>query len=197
MKKVVNVRFHDAGKVYKFSCDGMDLNIGDAVMVETSLGQDLAHVTEEPIELEDDKVPEDVVPILRLANEKEIERYSLKKQKEREAYDKCLVLIEKHGACGRLMCCLQFEKEAYADAHKRLPKVGRKIRTPNGVGQVSDVNLIEEKISVKFQTDEGTQVEVFDWVGLEPLNHDMNVKEIGCEGCNKDCPMAGGEENEE
>ena len=52
MTKVVNVRFHDAGKSYRFSCDGLTLNIGDAVMVETQLGLDLAHVVEEPFELD-------------------------------------------------------------------------------------------------------------------------------------------------
>lgn len=35
-----------------------------------------------------------------------------------------------NGACGRLMCCLQFEKDVYEDAHRRLPKVGKRIRTP-------------------------------------------------------------------
>ena len=33
MKKIVNLRFRDACKVYKFSCNGLNLTIGDAVMV--------------------------------------------------------------------------------------------------------------------------------------------------------------------
>ena len=34
MTRVVNVRFHDAGRSYQFTCDDLDLRIGDAVMVE-------------------------------------------------------------------------------------------------------------------------------------------------------------------
>ena len=85
-----------------------------------------------------------------------------------------------NGACGRLMCCLQFEKEAYADARKRLPKQGKKIRTPDGMGVVADVNYIAEKVTVKFVEDDTFKLETYDWVGLAPLNHDMNP---GCPHC--------------
>ena len=85
-----------------------------------------------------------------------------------------------NGACGRLMCCLQFEKEAYADARKRLPKQGKKIRTPDGMGVVADVNYIAEKVTVKFVEDDTFRLETYDWEGLAPLNHDMNP---GCPHC--------------
>ncbi|MCR5048376.1 MAG: stage 0 sporulation protein [Saccharofermentans sp.] len=85
-----------------------------------------------------------------------------------------------NGACGRLMCCLQFEKEAYADARKRLPKQGKKIRTPDGMGVVADVNYITEKVTVKFVEDDTFKLETYDWEGLAPLNHDMNP---GCPHC--------------
>lgn len=85
-----------------------------------------------------------------------------------------------NGACGRLMCCLQFEKEAYADARKRLPKQGKKIRTPDGMGVVADVNYIAEKVTVKFVEDDTFKLETYDWEGLAPLNHDMNP---GCPHC--------------
>ena len=85
-----------------------------------------------------------------------------------------------NGACGRLMCCLQFEKEAYADARKRLPKQGKKIRTPDGMGVVADVNYIVEKVTVKFVEDDTFKLETYDWEGLAPLNHDMNP---GCPHC--------------
>ena len=287
MTKIVNVRFHDAGKSYKFSCENMKLNIGDAVMVETSLGLDLAHVVEEAYDLDTKNFEEEILPVLRLASDKEIERYQVKKEKEKEAYEKCQMFIDKHklnmnlvdavfafdgkkivffftsdnrvdfrelvkdlaaafkarielrqigsrdqaklvggigvcgrelccctfldhfapvslrmardqglslnptklnGSCGRLMCCLQFEKEAYEDAHRRLPKNGKKIRTPHGTGVVSDVNLLLEKVTVKFETEEETEVEVFDWAQLEPLNSHMNDSEKSCGNCPNPCP---------
>lgn len=275
MAKLVYVRFHDAGKSYRFTCNDLNLTIGDAVMVETSVGLDLAHVVEEPYDIDDSQITEDVLPVLRMASEKEIERYSIKKQKEREAYDKCQYFITKrgldmnlvdavfafdgkkilfyftsdnrvdfrelvkdlaatfkarielrqigsrdqaslvggigvcgrelccctfldkfapvtlrmardqgmslnptklNGACGRLMCCLQFEKEAYEDAHRRLPKQGKKIRTPEGSGIVADVNLLAEKVTVKFESEEGVEQTVYDWAQLEPLNPDLVPK---------------------
>ena len=78
-----------------------------------------------------------------------------------------------NGACGRLMCCLQFEKEAYDDAHRRLPEPGARVRTPRGMGQVTDVNYIEETLSIKFVSETETEIEKFSWADLEDLNGDM------------------------
>ena len=78
-----------------------------------------------------------------------------------------------NGACGRLMCCLQFEKEAYDDAHRRLPEPGARVRTPRGMGQVTDVNYIEETLNIKFVSESETEIEKFSWADLEDLNGDM------------------------
>ena len=80
------------------------------------------------------------------------------------------------------MCCLQFEKEAYEDAHNRLPEQGKRVRTPEGVGVVCDVNYIEEMISVKFTSENETEIQKFPWAELEPLNSDMKS---GCRNCPK------------
>ena len=89
-----------------------------------------------------------------------------------------------NGACGRLMCCLQFEKEAYEDAHRRLPDVGARVRTPVGVGVVTDVNYIEETLNIKFVTESDTEIEKYVWSDIEDLNHDM-VKRNPGKGGNK------------
>ena len=278
MTKVVNVRFCDAGKAYRFTCDGMSLNIGDSVMVETNMGLDLAHVCEEPYEYEPSK-DEELIPIKSIASEDDLRIYDEKCAKEKEAMVKCRELIARrdlemnlvdctysfdghkviffftaegrvdfrelvkdlayafhtrielrqigsrdqaklvggigicgrelccctfldhfapvnlklarsqglslnpgklNGACGRLMCCLQFEKEAYDDAHSRLPEPGKRIRTPNGVGTVNDVNYIEETVSVRFVTETSTELERFPWAELEPLNAELKG---GCANC--------------
>ncbi len=275
MKRIVNLCFREGGKTTKYICDGMDLKPGDQVMAPTAGGPDLGTVVGVPIELDDSLLPEDIENVLRFATEKEIERGELKKSKEKEAYDLCLELIEKHGldmnlidavftfdgkkvtffftsdnrvdfrelvkdlvssfrarielrqigsrdqaklvggigmcgrelccctflnkfapvtlrtardqgmslnpgklngACGRLMCCLQFEKDAYADARKRLPKTGKKIRTPDGMGVVADVNYIAEKVTVKFTENDTFTTSVYDWEGLAPLNHDRDFQ---------------------
>ncbi|MCR5287669.1 MAG: stage 0 sporulation protein [Saccharofermentans sp.] len=278
MTKIVNVRFRDAGKTYRFSCDGVNLGIGDAVMVETSLGIDLAHVCEEPYET--DAADEEILPILHKATEAEIDRYDQKCAEEKEAFVKCRELIDMrglemnlvdctysfdgkkltffftaegrvdfrelvkdlayafrtrielrqigsrdqaklvggiglcgrelccctfldkfapvnlklarcqglslnpgklNGACGRLMCCLQFEKEAYEDARRRLPDTGDRVRTPDGMGVVSDVNFVEEQLSVKFTNENETKIERYSWADIEPLNPE--ICERRCANC--------------
>ncbi|MBE6940207.1 MAG: hypothetical protein E7457_05245 [Ruminococcaceae bacterium] len=54
------------------------------------------------------------------------------------------------GTCGRLMCCLKYEQDAYEDALKRLPKNDSFVQTPDGVGNVSDVNVLKETVTVRL-----------------------------------------------
>lgn len=59
------------------------------------------------------------------------------------------------GTCGRLMCCLKYEEEAYKDLLKRTPKVGATVKTPDGNGVVADTQLLRGNVKVKFEN-EGT-----------------------------------------
>ncbi len=54
------------------------------------------------------------------------------------------------GTCGRLMCCLKYEQDAYEDAVKRMPKNDSFVLTPDGTGNVSDVNLLKETVNVRL-----------------------------------------------
>ena len=54
------------------------------------------------------------------------------------------------GSCGRLLCCLKYEQEAYTDILKRTPKVGALVNTPSGKGVVIDQNLLTETLVVKL-----------------------------------------------
>jgi cell fate regulator YaaT (PSP1 superfamily) len=62
------------------------------------------------------------------------------------------------GQCGRLMCCLKYEQDYYESTLKKLPKVGRECLTPDGIGVISDINVIREKVRVRMRTDEGYEV---------------------------------------
>ena len=268
--KIVNLRTRDAGVTLRYSCDGYALALGDAVMIDTETGEEIAFVAQEPY-VENTK--EEIPAIKRIASEKELDKYYDICSKEKDAFFKCKELIaarniemnlvdceytfdmkkltfyftadgrvdfrelvkdlaytfrtrielrqigsrdqaklvggigmcgrelccctflnkfatvtlrtardqgmslnpgKLNGACGRLMCCLQFEKDAYADARKRLPKTGKRIRTPDGMGVVSDVNYITEKVTVKFAEEDSFTTSVYDWEGLAPLNHDRD-----------------------
>ena len=52
------------------------------------------------------------------------------------------------GTCGRLMCCLKFEQDAYTELLSNTPKVGAIVETPEGKGTVVDQNLITGTLRV-------------------------------------------------
>ena len=54
------------------------------------------------------------------------------------------------GTCGRLMCCLKYEQEAYTDLLKTTPKVGAIVGTPEGRGVVVDQNLLTGVLKVRM-----------------------------------------------
>ncbi len=56
------------------------------------------------------------------------------------------------GTCGRLMCCLKYEQAAYEDAAKRVPKNDSFVDTPDGVGNVSGVDLLREQVQVRLDS---------------------------------------------
>ncbi len=55
------------------------------------------------------------------------------------------------GTCGRLMCCLKYEQDAYEDAVKRCPRQDSFVECPDGVGTVASVNLLKEQVKVKLE----------------------------------------------
>ena len=55
------------------------------------------------------------------------------------------------GICGRLMCCLKYEQEAYSDLLKKTPKIGAYVSTPDGKGTVVDQNLIKGILNIQLQ----------------------------------------------
>ena len=54
------------------------------------------------------------------------------------------------GTCGRLMCCLKYEQEAYTDLLKKTPKIGAIVETANGKGLVVESNLLTGTLKVKL-----------------------------------------------
>lgn len=59
------------------------------------------------------------------------------------------------GVCGRLMCCLRYEFDAYKEFKKRAPKVGASIETPLGMAKVTALDTPRELVRLKIE-DEAT-----------------------------------------
>ncbi len=54
------------------------------------------------------------------------------------------------GTCGRLMCCLKYEQEAYEDLMKDAPRMDSFVETPDGAGNIISVNTLREKVRVRL-----------------------------------------------
>ena len=52
------------------------------------------------------------------------------------------------GRCGRLMCCLAFEFPLYKEMGKRLPKMGKRIKTTEGEGRVVRLDILKNRFWV-------------------------------------------------
>jgi len=69
------------------------------------------------------------------------------------------------GQCGRLKCCLAYEQEIYREQRKGMPKLGKFVQTPEGVGKVVELDILARKVRVGLGMGKS---EVFDAEDVEP-----------------------------
>ncbi len=55
------------------------------------------------------------------------------------------------GTCGRLMCCLKYEQDAYEDLIRSCPKAESFVDTPDGRGTVTEIDLLRQRVKVKME----------------------------------------------
>ena len=80
------------------------------------------------------------------------------------------------GNCGRLMCCLKYEQDVYAEKGSRLPKVGAIVKTPSGEGSVEGVEVLKEIVKVKIKDGDDYIYKKFDAKGVKIIkNSKSNV----------------------
>jgi len=247
--KVVSVEFKELGKSYYFDPNGLHLDLGDEVIVDTVSGEDFATVVGSVIEVEPTLIRQALKKIIRRATpddrvrqdensrlEAEVKRIA---QQKADSYRLDMRIAEAHvafdgskiilsftaesridfrqlvkeiaavfqrrielrqvgirdkarmmggmgtcgqrlcctvfsgdldpvsirmakdqdlplnpqkisGCCGRLMCCLRYEVEAYRDFKKRAPRCGRMIETTSGLtGKVVGLDTVREKITIR------------------------------------------------
>ena len=251
MTEVISVRFRGGCKNYYFDPRGVQVKMGDQVIVETAQGPEFATCTEGNHEVEDSAIVKPLCAMLRTATENDRRTVEYNKKRENEAFDICEKKIADHGlemklvnvsasfdgnkiifyftadgrvdfrelvrdlasvfrarielrqigvrdeakmigglgicgrpfccsqfldgfmpvsikmaktqnlslnptkisgTCGRLMCCLKYEQNAYEDAAKRMPKVESFVQTPDGPGNVKSVDLLRETMKVALDS---------------------------------------------
>lgn len=250
MTEVISVRFRGGCKNYDFDPKGMQVKMGDQVIVETAQGPEFGTCTQGNHDIADEAVVQPLCAVLRLATDADRRTVEYNRKKESDAFDICEKKIVAHGlemklvnvsasfdgskiiffftadgrvdfrelvrdlasvfrarielrqigvrdeakmlgglgicgkpfccatfldefqpvsikmaktqnlslnptkisgTCGRLMCCLKYEQEAYEDAVRRMPKNESFVETPEGVGTVSQVNLLKETVKVRLE----------------------------------------------
>ena len=89
------------------------------------------------------------------------------------------------GVCGRLMCCLKNEQETYEYLNSKLPNVGEKLKTKDGVvGEVQRVDVLRQKVKLIVEDENGDK-EIQEYKIDDLLMR--KKKPQGCQGCSKGC----------
>ena len=249
MTEIIGVRFKSGGKQYYFDPQGVQVQAGQGVIIDTSRGVEYGECVQSNTMVEDEAVVQPLRPLIRVATDKDLETVRHNREKEKRAFQICQEKILAHGldmklvdveynfdgnkilffftsegrvdfralvkdlasvfhtrielrqigvrdeakmlgglgicgkpfccstfleefqpvsikmaktqslslnptkisgTCGRLMCCLKYEQDAYEDAVKRMPKSESFVETPDGVGTISQVNLLRETVKVRL-----------------------------------------------
>lgn len=95
MAEIVGVRFKRAGRVYYFDPAGIDLEVGDHIVVKTTRGLELGQVVIAPEQVLASEVETPLKPVVRKSEPEDIERAQEFKENEREALSECGKFIAK------------------------------------------------------------------------------------------------------
>ena len=260
MVNVVGVRFKNVGKIYYFDPGNIELKKGDNAIVETARGVEFGSIVLANKQIGEDEIVSPLKKVLRKATDEDVKIMLENKEKEKQAFAKCVKKIEEHnlemklidveytfdhnkilfyftadgridfrelvrdlaslfktrielrqigvrdeakmlggigicgrplccstylgefepvsikmakeqslslnptkisGTCGRLMCCLKNEQEAYEDLIKRTPQAGSVVKTPDGKGTVVSANLLKSLVHVALDIDGEKEIKEF------------------------------------
>ncbi|MBC8595493.1 PSP1 domain-containing protein [Qingrenia yutianensis] len=274
MVNVVGVRFKSVGKIYYFDPENIEIKKGDSVIVETSRGVEFGSVVLANKEISENEIVSPLKKVLRKATDDDIKIMLDNKEKEKQAFEKCVKKIEEHelamklvdveytfdhnkilfyftadgridfrelvrdlaslfktrielrqigvrdeakmlggigvcgrplccslylgefepvsikmakeqslslnptkisGTCGRLMCCLKNEQEAYEDLIRRTPHTGSVVKTPDGKGTVVSANLLKSLVNVSLDIDGEKEIKEYKLSDIKILKK-VNVK---------------------
>lgn len=106
MEKVVGIKFKTGNKLYYFAPKaGEEYTRNMPVIVETSRGLEYAWVVYPALEVEEDKIVAPLKPIIRIATEKDTQRYQSFQARKEESMKICKEKIIKHGLQMKLVDC--------------------------------------------------------------------------------------------
>lgn len=97
MVKIIGVRFKSIGKIYYFDPNGLDIKLGDSVIVETARGIECGEVVIDDREIDENEFTSPIKPVIRIAAALDFDVIEKNKKKEQDAFKICEEKIEKHG----------------------------------------------------------------------------------------------------
>ena len=97
MANIIGVRFKRAGKIYFFDPDGKQIERGEHVIVETSMGMENGEVVIANRQLPQEKIVTPLKKIIRVANKDDAKKNEENKKQEKEAFKVCEKKIKEHG----------------------------------------------------------------------------------------------------
>ena len=78
------------------------------------------------------------------------------------------------GVCGRLMCCLKYEQDHYEQTRKKMPRVGRDVSTPDGIGTVTELNIVKETVRVRIANGDSSEIKEYPLDSITRLQDNGN-----------------------
>ena len=103
MPEVIEVGFRPAGKLQVFLCGDIELDVGDAVVVETKRGIELGRVRKARHWIGDKEGDGAPRTILRVATEGDLERHKANEERAVDALEICARKTQQHGLPMRLI----------------------------------------------------------------------------------------------
>ncbi len=95
--EIIGVRFKDAGKVYYFSPEGLDVKDNKCVIVETARGAEYGFVSEGNRKVPASEIVQPLRRVVRIATEHDREQYERNKSLEKTALETCRRKVLQHG----------------------------------------------------------------------------------------------------
>ena len=96
MTEIVGVKFRGVGKVYYFDPNGIIVEKGQKVIVETAQGTECGDITIENREINDESIVQPLKKVLRIATSRDMEVIAENVKKEKAAFEICQKKIEAH-----------------------------------------------------------------------------------------------------
>lgn len=85
------------------------------------------------------------------------------------------------GTCGKLLCCIKFENEAYQQAREKLPDLGDTVRTKEGIAKVVGLDILKKQVQVKYQDEKFVVInskEILETRSHKKQNNEEDLKSL-------------------